>query len=185
VNHRRTLSDGLAKVRHGKLREGAEKTALRGVWSAEGKWSLTLESTNAVPERFGFSGAFGWPAERGRVGQLPEALVAVLSMTLDPQSPLRLESQLTKLAPPRNKQLGERQAKVLEGETASGMKAILTFDAATGLLLRFNDTTFDDYREAGGVLIPFAVTVRQGTQACFERIENNVSLDMVNFDPPA
>lgn len=172
------------QIRHGSLREGGKATPLRGIWSAPGKWLLVLDPTNAVPERFGFTGSVGWHLERGQVGQLPEPLVMGLSLALDPQLALRLESLFMKLPAPREERSGDRHVKLVEGQTTSGMKALLTFETKTGLLIRINETVFDDYREVEGVWLPFAVTIQPGTQIRYERIENNVTVDEQGFDPP-
>jgi hypothetical protein len=169
--------------RIGQLLEGPRPVPLEGAWSEEGKWSLALQQAPGVLERFGFNGSFGWHAERGEVGQLPEPLVVVISLALDPQLALRLAAPFSRLAALKEPQ-GEKPVDVLEGQTASGMKVRLTFDSDTGLLVRFNDTVFEDYREVDGVKHPFAVTVRPGTRVQFDRMENNVTLASGDFDPP-
>lgn len=171
-------------IRRGKLREEQNTSSIRGIWSAEGKWLMILEPAQGPSERFGFNGSFGWHAERGRVEQLPEPLVSAISMALDPQFALGLERQFKKLARPVEQRSKERQLKVVEGEMSSGAKAVLAFDAQTGLLWKWNETAFHDYRELDGALFPFAVTIKQGTEARFERMENNASCDATQFDPP-
>jgi hypothetical protein len=58
------------------------------------------------------------------------------------------------------------------------------FDAGTGLLWKWNETAFLDYREMDGVRFPFAITIKQGTEASFDRMENNGSVKATDFDPP-
>lgn len=142
--------------RTGHLLEEGRTIPLDGLWSAEGKWALSLQQAPDVTERFGFTGSFGWHAERGEVGQLPEPLVVVISLALDPQLPLRLTGFLAKLAA-SEKPAGERSVDVLAGETISGLKVRLAFDSATGLLVTFNDTAFEDYREVDGLKYPFCL----------------------------
>jgi len=170
--------------RRGQLLDNNRKTPFYGVWSAEGKWALSLEQGPGVLEQFGFNGSFGWHAERGDVGQLPEPLVAGISMALDPQLAFKLAGFFGRLAVAQEEPAGERRVTVLEGETIGGARARLTFDSATGLLLSFNHTVFEDYRDVEGVKYPFAIAIRPGTKARFDRMENNVSLAGVDFEPP-
>ncbi len=172
------------QLRHGELREGGGAIAVRGAWSAEGRWLLTLNPADSTPERFGFNGSAGWHAERGKVDPLPEPLLVALALAVDPHGPLRLERGLRKLTPPRAERLGDREVRVLEAATTSGMNLVLKFDAETGLLRQFNETILDDYREVGGVRFPFSITIKPGTEVRFDRLENNAPIEAVRFDPP-
>jgi hypothetical protein len=173
-----------SQLRTGQLLEESRTVPLEAMWSAQGKWALNLQQAPGITERFGFTGSFGWHAERGEVGQLPEPLVTVISLALDPQLPLHLTGLFARLTTAAEQLSQARREDVLEGETTSGMKARLVFDSTTGFLVRFNETIFGDHREVDGVMLPFAVTIRPGTRVQFDRMENNASLASVDFDPP-
>ncbi len=54
-------------------------------------------------------------------------------------------------------EVGGTEAHVVEATTPSGARAMLYFDARTGLLVRRDRTYFEDFREVDGRLLPFRV----------------------------
>jgi carboxyl-terminal processing protease len=54
-------------------------------------------------------------------------------------------------------EVGGAAAHVVEATTRSGLRATLYFDAKTGLLVRRDRTSFEDFREVDGRLLPFRV----------------------------
>jgi galactose mutarotase-like enzyme len=76
--------------------------------------------------------------------------------------------------------IGDAEAHVVEAATAGGYPTRLYFDAATGLLLRRDAVTFEDYREVDGVLFPF--TQRgPGATVRLTEVRHNVELDDASF----
>jgi carboxyl-terminal processing protease len=54
-------------------------------------------------------------------------------------------------------EVGGSEAHVVEATSAAGARALLYFDARTGLLVRRDKTYFEDFREVDGVKLPFRV----------------------------
>ena len=54
-------------------------------------------------------------------------------------------------------QVGDAETRVVEATPARGRPVRLYFDVRTGLLLRRDDTYFEDYREVDGILLPFTI----------------------------
>jgi carboxyl-terminal processing protease len=76
--------------------------------------------------------------------------------------------------------VGASQANVIQATTADGLPVKLYFDIATGLLVRRDDTFFEDFREVDGVKVPF--TVRDSYSVItLSRVEHNVSFDDASF----
>ncbi len=96
--------------------------------------------------------------------------------------------------------LGDREAVPVQGTTASGGVATLSFDAETGLLLRLtryaespvgplvSRIDYSDYRDVAGVQMPFRWTVSWlSGRSTFEltEVQPNVSIDPARFTVPA
>src|SRR5262249_6631127 len=83
--------------------------------------------------------------------------------------------------------IGARAVYVIEATPAEGDPEIWSFDARTGLLIRIDDTYFDDYREVDGVKLPF--TVRTSSAAGkviikLDEIRHNVPIEETRFKNP-
>ena len=96
--------------------------------------------------------------------------------------------------------LGDREAVPVQGTTAGGGVATLSFDAETGLLLRLTRYAespvgrlvtridYGDYRDVAGLKMPFRWTVSWlSGRSTFEltEVQPNVSVDPVRFAMPA
>jgi hypothetical protein len=94
---------------------------------------------------------------------------------------------------------GDRLVNVVQGSAPRGILATLYFDRESGLLVRLvrsaktpigrvpTQVDFDDYRDVGGIKMPFRVMFAwlDGRDAIqLNQIETNVSIDPARFSPP-
>lgn len=119
----------------------------------------------------GFNGQQAWAqdSEKSYWGILntPQRNSIMRESELYPGS--RIKGQYTNVKVSRKEKAGEREAYVIEGTSPEGTSEEFFFDVQTGLLLRRHVTEqtyfggfqvqadFEDYREVGGVKMPFVV----------------------------
>ena len=120
----------------------------------------------------------------------------------DLYSDLRLKEQYSAMTLSGEMKIGDRETFVIEAVRVGDKKTEkLYFDVQTGLLLRrtvFTETVlglnpeqtdFEDYREVGGVKMPFTVRVsylddnHYGTTRNYIEIKNNASISDEKFNP--
>ena len=168
------------------------------------------QRTTIVRNRLGdttttIDGRAGWLA-----APLTDRPVAVMPLTGQELDGLRLEAEI--FFPARIKQaltnwrvgfhtiIDDRDVLVVQGDTASGGVATLCFDEETGLLTRLvryaaspvgrlvTQVDYSDYREAGGVKVPFRWTVSWlSGRSRFELtdLQPNTAIDAARFSRPA
>lgn len=133
----------------------------------------------------GYDGETCWSATRADV-KLDARCDRSFAWFVDPQSALRLREYF-----PEAKLNG---VTTLEGRSTyrvdidDDSSHALYFDAETGLLVRLGIfAELSDYREVGGVLVPFRLAIsRKGGSSTyvFENIEHNALLADTRFAPP-
>ena len=148
----------------------------------------------------------------GRTGWIAAPLrpVPVLTLTGTDLEGVRLEAELA--FPSRIKQvlskwrvgfpamINDREVQVVQGTSAGGVLATLYFDSESGLLVRlvhYSDSVvgrsptridYSDYREVGGIKMPFRWTVtwldgRENFE--ISEVQPNVAIEAAKFSKPA
>jgi Photosynthetic reaction centre cytochrome C subunit len=148
------------------------------------------------------NGTQGWIQNpRGqRVASADE--LAALQHTALMYSPIKIKEPFTALKPNGRGKVGERDAWVLMSTAPNGVIERYLFDMETGLLLRqttFTPTVlnlipeqidYEDYREVGGIKLPFTIRI-SGVDAFFDstrkftEINHNVHVNDSRFQLPA
>lgn len=90
--------------------------------------------------------------------------------------PVELKRLYPKMAYAGKDKVGDREAYIIYAIPARGPVTRLYFDAQTGLLLRKDDTYFEDYRDVDGLLLPFTQRAGAGTFR-FTEVRHNVAFD--------
>jgi len=148
-----------------------------------------------------FDGQTGWLVSPGRPTRIMQGSeIEAAQMDANLQFALRVQELFPELHVEYPEKVGDREAYVLlcvmEGQPA----AKLYFDEQSNLLLRvvryadsplgLDPTQIDyaDYRDVGGVQVPFRVTLSQpGSSSTMqiEQVQQNVSIDGTKFAKPA
>jgi hypothetical protein len=163
----------------------------------------TLRNFNGSQTAKGFDGTDGWTQNANGVVTLANANeLPRTRRDADLYEPLKLTQEYTRLTVRGIEKVGSREAYVLRGVPANENPESLYFDTQTGLLLRkqiFNttalgrytiNTDYDDYRDVGGVKVPFLIRILSVSPADttvirVEKVENNVAIDAGKFTKPA
>jgi len=148
-----------------------------------------------------YDGISGWTSAPDRpVRDIPVPEIASARPELDLQLPVRLRQLFTDVKTGKPEKIGDRDVYVVSGLNAGKLAARFYFDESSGLLLRLlryvdsplgrNPTQIDyaDYRDQGGIKLPFQRTVsRPGTRFAIqiEEARGNVPVDDAKFVRPA
>ncbi len=150
--------------------------------SAPGKWMFTIRMPNGRTLRHGFDGTRGWE-ERGRVASIEPDAILDETLIYDPFWVLRIRDYFPTLTLAGIERNGDENVYAIEAKPASGRTRILFFDVRQGLLTRAGKTIYADYRESGGVRVPFLV--RYGAQTFrFTEIRHGDPVDEALFRMP-
>lgn len=153
---------------------------------APGKWTVTIRMPNGRTLTHGFDGAQGWE-RRGGVSRIERDAILDETLIYDPFWPLRMKEHFPAMSLKGIEKNGEGEVYVIEATPAAGRARTLFFDVRDGLLVRAGKTMYSDYRDAGGVKVPFLV--RYGFQTFrFSEIRHGASVDEARFrmpEPPA
>jgi len=106
---------------------------------------------------YGFDGTEGWVQDTKKVRPMDEGQALELSLLLDPQAPLRIETLYPSMELIGAEKVGDHDVHTILATSASGLHTELAFDRETGILLRAGGMVFEDYREVDGVLRPFRI----------------------------
>lgn len=188
---------------------------MRGVVvTLEGR-ELPLEVDQAAPDRYlskvttqggeivrGFNGEVAWTKTGDKARLLTDGEAEQMRALADFWRDLRFQDRLSGLKTLGRLALDGGQADVIEGMRADGRTERLFFDTATGLLVRRivlmptlvglvpEQIDFNDYRDAGGIKLPFVVRLSDvdpwvGMTRRYEEIRIDAPIDPSRFDPPA
>jgi carboxyl-terminal processing protease len=141
--------------------------------------AVTIISVPGVGSmRRGYTGAYGY--EQFALMGFRELKGAELE-ALKVESDFRRDVDLTRLYPKMvlegKEKIGDAEAYVVEATPARGVfPTKFYFDTQTGLLLRQDVVSFEDYREVDGVRLPFKIRSPLVT-ITLKEIRHNVSLD--------
>ena len=147
-----------------------------------------------------FDGTVGWLSVPGRPTQWMGSSEADASrLDADLYLPVRLKQIFSDLRAMPAEKIDGRDVNILQGLREGKLPVIFYFDQKSGLLVRLvryadtavglNPTQIDyaDYRDAGGVKIPYRWTVarpRGRFTIQVEQVEQNVPIDEKQFVPP-
>jgi len=147
----------------------------------------------------GFDGKAGWMAVPGRVHMMTPGESEGAQMDADIALPAHLSSMFSKLEVSEGESIDGHPTWLVVGQREGKPDVQLYFDKQSGLLLRlvrYTDSPlglnplqidFADYRDSGGVKIPFRWTqARPGNRFTIqiESSEQNVPVDDAKFAPP-
>ncbi len=180
----RTAWERLAtQTRKGVALPESANLPLESASRAPGKWIVTIRMANGRTLKHGFDGTQGWE-DRGRVVAPiePDAILDEI-LIYDPFWVLRIRHHFPILSLTGIEKNGDGDVYVIEAKPVAGRTRILFFDVRHGLLTRAGKTIYADYRESGGVKVPFLV--RYGVQTFrFTEIQNGDPVDEALFRMP-
>ncbi|HVQ39589.1 MAG TPA: c-type cytochrome [Pyrinomonadaceae bacterium] len=189
---------------------------MKGSWLAANGMTLGYEVYQSGPDKVytvvsipqqgvlekGFDGAIGWEKSSAGIRTLEDPELFYLKRYPDIFKDLKLKEQYTRLSFAGKDKIDEKEVYVLRGTTPDNKRERLYFDVQTGFLLRrsVNVTTmigvipeqvdFDDYRDVGGMKLPFTIRVSSidsffNSTRKFTEIKLNVPVDATKFTKPA
>jgi hypothetical protein len=175
-------------------------------FKAPNQWVIRSQTAGGSTAT-GFDGAVAWRQDaRGVVtettGAVPAPPLARVKRNSDFYEPLNLKQAYARIVTRGTARVRDRDAYVVAGFPDGDLPEQLFFDAQTGLLVRketatataFGDyamqTDYDDYRDVGGVKIPYLVRAigispADGGTTYVEKVEINPQLDAGIFSKPA
>jgi hypothetical protein len=150
----------------------------------------------------GFDGSIGWEKSQHGVHTLEDSELFYLRRYPDLFKDIKLKEQFTRLSFGGKEKIDGKEVYVLRGTTADNKRERLYFDAQTGLLLRRSisvatmigvipeQVDFEDYRDVGGMKLPFTIRVSSidslfSSTRKFNQITLNVPVDQTKFSKPA
>lgn len=149
---------------------------------APGKWIFTIRLSNGRTLKHGFDGTHGWE-DRGRVTAIEPDAILDETLIYDPFWVLRIRDYFPVLTLKGMERNGADDIYVIEAKPVTGRARILFFDVRRGLLTRAGKTIYADYRDSGGVKVPFLV--RYGSQTLrFTEIRHDDVVDEALFRMP-
>ena len=149
----------------------------------------------------GFNGAIGWSQDpQSGLREMAGAELADAKRDAEFYRDIKLKQLYPKMTLTGKEKVGERDAYVIEATPADGKPEKMYFDTQTGLLLRLDndrespqgsahvETYFEDYKETGGVKMPFTIKiVRPEISFTLKttEVKQNVPIDDAKFNKPA
>lgn len=188
---------------------------MKGTWLASNGATLGYEVYQTAPDKIyavlntpkqgiiesGFDGQMGWEKGARGLRDLRNQDLHFLKRYPDLFKDLKLQGQFTRISYGGKDKIDGKDVVVLRGLGIDGKGERLYFDAQTGLLLRRITTTptivglipeqvdYDDYREVGGLKLPFTIRVTaidsyNNSTRKFTEIKLNVPVDETKFKKP-
>ncbi len=172
-------------------------------FKAPNLYAANFQRFNGAQTAKGFDGTDAWAqSANGGVTQLAGSDLERAKRDADFYEALNLKQEYTKLTLKGVKNVGDRSAYLVIGVPPGDNPEGLYFDTQTGLLLRkdtYNTTAlgnytiqtdYEDYRDVGGVKIPFLIRTLSVSPADtmvihVEKVENNPAIDASKFAKPA
>jgi len=162
---------------------------------------LITATTEKGVAKQGLAGSSGWVLSGGTLTTLPAESVASLRNAAATFEAVKFAEDVSRLRNPRIEKAGDREAYAVDVVADAVTTRTYFFDIQTGLLLRRRITTqtmiaplseqvdFDDYRDVGGVKLPFLI--RSSDVASYDTttrtvttIRTNVAVDDAIFNAP-
>ena len=180
-------------------------------WEAKGPHEIyakapnKLMNTTAIADwgnfRQGYNGAAGWSEDPDSgMRDLSGGELEQLKRNSEFNSELKSKEMYTKMTVARRETQGGADVYVIDAAQPDGLASKLYFDAQSGLLVRRDSqsqtpegritsiTLFQDYRDVGGVKIPFTIeqnSPNMGVVITLDKVEHNVPVDDKVFEKPA
>jgi len=172
-------------------------------FKAPNLYMTTFQGFSGPQSSKGFDGTDSWTQNaNGTVTQAADTVLARAKRDADFYGSIKLKQQYTRLIARGIEKVHDRDAYVVIGVPMGDNPERLYFDKETGLLVRKStfDTTplgrysiqtdYEDYRDAGGVKVPFLVSTVSVSPADtmvihVEKVENNATIDAAKFTKPA
>ena len=172
-------------------------------FKAPNLYMANLQRFNGTQTAKGFDGTNAWTqSANGTVAQLAGTDLERAKREADFYEGLNLKQEYTQLTVKGIRKVGESSAYLVIGTPRGDNAEGLYFDTKTGLLLRkdtYNTTAlgnytiqtdYEDYRDVGGVKIPFLIRTVSVSPADtvvihVEKVENNPVIDAAKFAKPA
>lgn len=168
--------------------------------SSPEKVLAVISGQQGVTER-GYNGNVGWEKGVRGLRDLSAEEVYFLRRYPDLVKDIKLKDQFTRLNVGGKQKINDRDVYVLRGQTTSGRREQLFFDAETGLLVRRvssmttpvgnipEQVDFEDYRDVDGVKMPFTIKVSSvdsfySVTRKFTDIKVNVPIEEKRFNKP-
>ncbi len=162
---------------------------------------LSISQNPTAASLTAFDGSAGWMGSVGRTArEMSPAESWAAGIDAEFYLPLRLKEMFPQLRRGRPETVNGAECEVLTGTAPGHPPVHLDFDAKTGLLVRLvryaetpmgrNATQIDyaDYRDAGGVKIPFRWTLSRPVARFtiqLSEVRSNVEIDAARFAKPA
>lgn len=172
-------------------------------FKAPNLYAATFQPFSGPQTAKGFDGANAWAQNaRGIVNQANGAALERARRDADFYESINLKQEYTRLNVRGIEKVRDRDAYLVIGVPAGDNPERLYFDVQTGLLVRkgiFNttglgnyriQTDYDDYRDVGGVKVPYLISTISISPADtsvihVEKVENNAAIDDGKFTKPA
>lgn len=198
--------------------DAIEKTTSRvekGTLSGFGGHALPIEVYSKAPDKrvsvmhlpngeslTGYDGHVGWLGGGDRPPrEVTGGELELMKLDADFYFPARLKQEFSQLRPARPEKVGDAEAWVVMGVKPGQPPVKLYFDKQSGLLVRMveyvdtpvgrnpTEITYADYRDSGGVKVPFRWTIARPLGRFtiqVDQMEQNVPVDDARFSmPPA
>jgi photosynthetic reaction center cytochrome c subunit len=164
------------------------------------KMLITATTEKGVAKQ-ALAGSSGWVLSDGKLTTLPAEAIAAVRNSAATFVPVKFAEDVSRLRNPRIERAGDRDAYAVDVVDDADTTRTYFFDIQTGLLVRRRTTKqtmiaplseqvdFDDYRDVGGVKLPFLirssdVASYDTTTRTFTAIRTNVAVDRAIFDAP-
>jgi hypothetical protein len=146
------------------------------------------------------NGNIGWSQDNHGLHDLAGKRLSLLQRQTTFFQPQRLKSQYLKLTSIGKEVVGGREAYAVRGELPENESETLYFDTQSGLLFRIttrtdsplgvlpNEVDVEDYRDIGGVKVPFMIVHQAPDFSSAYKIEKgtlNPAIDDARFEKPA
>jgi hypothetical protein len=161
---------------------------------------LMIRSASVGSSLQGFDGARGWTRDFGGLREMNAMELVVARRAADFYRYFKIKETYPQMRVLAREKVGTREAYVVGATSRDDSRERLYFDAETGLLIRRQVTfktafggipevtDFDDYRDVGGVKLPFTISWSRtpfGSVQRFTEIKLNVIVDDARFHPDA
>lgn len=195
--------------------DAVKTRSMKGTWLTANGISLGYEVYQTAPDKIytvlntpkqgvierGFNGTTAWEKSQRGLRDLEGAELVFLRRYPDLSKDIKLKGQFTRLTFGGRDKIDGKDVYVLRGLGLDGKGERLFFDVQSGLLLRRITSTptmvglipeqvdYDDYRDVGGMKIPFVIRVSStdpsnSSTRTFTEVKLNVPVDESKFNKP-
>jgi len=152
------LQEIRSEKRKGTLIRGASGPVPFEITAASsGKWHYHQDFAYGDQVNYGFDGGEAWIQDTQRVLSLSKQAQYELAVLLDIRMPLKLRDYFPEMKIKGSEKINGIETTVIAVTATDGFQSEMAFDVSSGLMLRFGDLFFEDYRAAGEVKRPFTV----------------------------